>query len=539
MSRNEMTTRQAKLEAFGRLIDILDELREKCPWDRKQTMESLRPQTIEETYELSDAIMHSDLKEISKELGDLLLHVVFYAKIGAEQGEFDIVDVINRLCDKLVYRHPHVFGDVKVSGSDEVVQNWEELKTKEKDGNKRVLSGVPVTLPPLLKAYRMQDKARAVGFDWEQKDQVWDKVAEELGEFRTELAAMEEAGRSGDREQMASAAARAENELGDYLFSIVNAARLYDLNPDTALEKTCAKFRSRFTYLEEHTIRQGRSLKDMTLAEMDEIWEEAKKLEKRQAAPMENTAEKNTGREWLERTELLVGRKALDRMTESVVVIAGLGGVGAYAAEMIVRAGVGNIVIIDSDVVSNSNRNRQLLAKVSTLGRQKCEVMEERLLDINPALNVIRIPEYLTEENAGDTIAAAIAGFGGRIDFLIDAIDTLAPKIALISYCYRKGIPLVSSMGSGAKLDATKVRIADLSKSYNCPLAYMIRKRLRKEGISKGFPVVFSEELPEREAIVPTDGERNKKSQVGTISYLPAVFGCICAQVAIRHITGK
>lgn len=276
-----MTTRQAKLEAFGRLIDILDELREKCPWDRKQTMESLRPQTIEETYELSDAIMHSDLKEISKELGDLLLHVVFYAKIGAEQGEFDIVDVINRLCDKLVYRHPHVFGDVKVSGSDEVVQNWEELKTKEKDGNKRVLSGVPVTLPPLLKAYRMQDKARAVGFDWEQKDQVWDKVSEELGEFRTELAAMEEAGRSGDREQMASAAARAENELGDYLFSIVNAARLYDLNPDTALEKTCAKFRSRFTYLEEHTIRQGRSLKEMTLAEMDEIWEEAKKLEKR------------------------------------------------------------------------------------------------------------------------------------------------------------------------------------------------------------------------------------------------------------------
>lgn len=276
-----MTTRQAKLEAFGRLIDILDELREKCPWDRKQTMESLRPQTIEETYELSDAIMHSDLKEISKELGDLLLHVVFYAKIGAEQGEFDIVDVINRLCDKLVYRHPHVFGDVKVSGSDEVVQNWEELKTKEKDGNKRVLSGVPVTLPPLLKAYRMQDKARAVGFDWEQKDQVWDKVAEELGEFRTELAAMEEARRSGDREQMASAAARAENELGDYLFSIVNAARLYDLNPDTALEKTCAKFRSRFTYLEEHTIRQGRSLKDMTIAEMDEIWEEAKKLEKR------------------------------------------------------------------------------------------------------------------------------------------------------------------------------------------------------------------------------------------------------------------
>lgn len=254
---------------------------------------------------------------------------------------------------------------------------------------------------------------------------------------------------------------------------------------------------------------------------------------------MGNTEQKNTGREWLERTELLVGKEALDRMAESVVVVAGLGGVGAYAAEMIVRAGIGNIAIIDSDSVSDSNRNRQLLAKVSTLGRGKCDVMKERLLDINPALNVIRIPEYLTEENAGNTIAEAVAGFGGRIDFLIDAIDTLAPKIALITYCYRNGIPLVSSMGSGAKFDATKVRIADLSKSYNCPLAYMIRKRLRKEGISKGFSVVFSEELPEREAIVPTDGERNKKSQVGTISYLPAVFGCVCAQVAIRHITGK
>lgn len=254
---------------------------------------------------------------------------------------------------------------------------------------------------------------------------------------------------------------------------------------------------------------------------------------------MDNTEQKNTGREWLERTELLVGKEALDRMAESVVVVAGLGGVGAYAAEMIVRAGVGNIVIIDSDVVSDSNRNRQLLAKVSTLGKRKCEVMMERLLDINPDVNIVQVPEYLTEENAGETVAAAAAGFGGRIDFLVDAIDTLAPKIALISHCYRNGIPLVSSMGSGAKLDATKVRIADLSKSYNCPLAYMIRKRLRKEGISKGFPVVFSEELPEREAIVPTDGERNKKSQVGTVSYLPAVFGCICAQVAIRHITGK
>lgn len=268
------------MDAFGRLLDIMDELREKCPWDRKQTMESLRPQTIEETYELSDAIMHGDLKEVSKELGDLLLHVVFYAKIGAEKGEFDIVDVINHLCDKLIYRHPHVFGEVKVSGSDEVVQNWEELKTKEKDGNKRVLSGVPVSLPPLLKAYRMQDKARAVGFDWEERSQVWDKVAEELGEFRTELETLENVRSAGDSGKTASAACRAEGELGDFLFSVVNAARLYDLNPDTALEMTCAKFRRRFTYLEEHTIRQGRSLKNMTLAEMDAIWDEAKALER-------------------------------------------------------------------------------------------------------------------------------------------------------------------------------------------------------------------------------------------------------------------
>ena len=238
-----MTSRQAKLEAFGRLLDIL----EKCPWDRKQTTESLRPQTIEETYELSDAILRGDGKEVSKELGDVLLHVVFYAKIASEKGEYDIVDVINRLCDKLVYRHPHVFGQVHVDGAhvdgaDQVVQNWEELKTKEKDGNKRVLSGVPVSLPPLLKAYRMQDKARAVGFDWEERSQVWDKVGEELGEFRAELDRMDKAD--------PKSVERAEGELGDFLFSVVNAARLYDLNPDTALEMTCAKFRRRFTYLE-------------------------------------------------------------------------------------------------------------------------------------------------------------------------------------------------------------------------------------------------------------------------------------------------
>ena len=268
-----MKSRQEKLEAFGRILDILDELRVKCPWDRAQTTESLRPQTIEETYELSDAILKNDEANISKELGDVLLHVLFYAKIGEENGTYDIVDVINHLCDKLIYRHPHVFSSVQVADAAEVVKNWEQLKLKEKDGNRRVLSGVPETLPPLLKAYRMQDKARGVGFDWEEKEQVWDKVNEELGEFRTELQALADA---PDEAGKAAAFERAEGELGDYLFAVVNAARLYGLNPDTALERTCRKFRQRFTYLEEHTIRQGRNLKDMTLAEMDAIWDEAK-----------------------------------------------------------------------------------------------------------------------------------------------------------------------------------------------------------------------------------------------------------------------
>lgn len=272
MSKMEMSTREEKMAAFGRLLDVMDELREKCPWDRKQTIESLRPQTIEETYELSDAILKGDLRELSKEIGDVLLHVVFYAKIGSEKGEFDIVDVINRLCDKLIYRHPHVFGEKQVADAAEVVKNWEQLKTTEKDGNKRVLSGVPQTLPPLLKAYRMQDKARAVGFDWEEKSQVWDKVAEELGEFHQELDKLNPA--------EPESVVKAEGELGDLLFSIVNAARLYDLNPDTGLEMTCAKFRRRFTYLEEQTIRKGLSLKEMTLAQMDAIWDEAKRLER-------------------------------------------------------------------------------------------------------------------------------------------------------------------------------------------------------------------------------------------------------------------
>ena len=250
--------------------------------------------------------------------------------------------------------------------------------------------------------------------------------------------------------------------------------------------------------------------------------------------------------QWQERTALLLGEEALLRLREAVVVVAGLGGVGAYAAEMVARAGVGRMVLIDSDRVGESNKNRQLLALDSTLGRLKTEVMAERLLDINPELRIVTVAEYLTEDNVSAVlegalgkVSAAPSGTVPRPDFLIDAIDTLAPKIALITHCVHSGIPLVSSMGAGAKLDATKVRLTDLSKSYNCPLAFILRKKLRKIGITKGFPVVFSEELPERDAIVPTEGERNKKSQVGTISYLPAVFGCVCAQAAVRHLSGR
>jgi len=287
-------TREQKLESFGRLLDILDELRVKCPWDRKQTLTTLRPQTIEETYELSDALLHEDLHEIQKELGDLLLHVAFYSKIGTEKKAFDIADVCQFICDKLIYRHPHVFGDVKVSDAAEVIQNWEKLKTREKDGNKRVLSGVPETMPSVLKACRMQEKAAAVGFDWESREQVWDKVHEELGEFREAYDASAEAISAADAAvkacttpESASEAqahrdrvkAAAESEMGDVLFSIINASRLYGINPDTALEKTCEKFRRRFTYLEEHTIRAGRDLSSLSLSEMDALWNEAKTLE--------------------------------------------------------------------------------------------------------------------------------------------------------------------------------------------------------------------------------------------------------------------
>ncbi len=261
--------RERQLKAFGRLLDILDDLRSKCPWDRKQTLESLRPQTIEETYELSDAIMKNDLHNICKELGDLLLHVVFYAKIGEEKEAFDIESVCNQLCDKLIYRHPHIYGEIKLDNAEEVLKNWEMLKTKEKDGNKTVLSGVPDTLPSLIKAYRMQDKARAVGFDWKEKEDVWDKVEEEIHEFRETL-------KHSSTEHIEKSKAKQQSELGDVLFSIVNAARLYDLNPDTALEQTCSKFRSRFEYVEAHSIKLGKNLKEMTLEEMDELWEEAK-----------------------------------------------------------------------------------------------------------------------------------------------------------------------------------------------------------------------------------------------------------------------
>ena len=259
-------TREEKMEAFGRLLDVMDRLREECPWDRKQTNDSLRPNTIEETYELCDALIRDDQREICKELGDVLLHVVFYGRIGEEKQQFDIADVCNKLCDKLIFRHPHVYGDAVAKDAEAVLESWEQIKLKEKDGNKTVLSGVPDALPSLIKAYRVQDKARNVGFDWEDKQDVWKKVREELGELETEL-------RKEDKE-------RSTEELGDFLFSVINAARLYKLNPDNALELTNQKFIRRFNYIEQHSIRAGKPLKDMTLEEMDRLWNEAKQEEK-------------------------------------------------------------------------------------------------------------------------------------------------------------------------------------------------------------------------------------------------------------------
>ncbi|TRX62976.1 nucleoside triphosphate pyrophosphohydrolase [Carboxylicivirga sp. M1479] len=251
------------LVVFKELLDIMDELRAKCPWDKKQTNDSLRTLTIEETYELADAIINNDSSAIKKELGDLLLHIVFYAKIGSETESFGMGDVIQSLNEKLIYRHPHIFGDVEANDAKTVEENWEKLKLKEKGGNKSVLEGVPLSLPAMVKANRIQDKARGVGFDWEHKEQVWDKVKEELEELKVEIDAND--------------ADKTEAEFGDLIFSIINAARLYGVNPENALERTNRKFIKRFNYLEEKTLKVGKDLKEMSLAEMDVIWEEAKK----------------------------------------------------------------------------------------------------------------------------------------------------------------------------------------------------------------------------------------------------------------------
>jgi len=285
-----MHTREEQMKAFGRYLDVLDALREKCPWDRKQTNESLRPNTIEETYELCDALIRDDVPEICKELGDVLLHICFYAKIASEKGQFDIADVCQQSADKLIFRHPHVYhpsqvgaehprplpyvpeeaageqsetaGFAKARSVEQVLDNWEQIKQREKDGNKTVLSGVPQSLPSLIKAYRIQDKARHVGFDWEHREDVWQKVREELDELQAELE-------RDDKE-------RSTRELGDFLFSVINAARLYHLNPDNALEHTNQKFMSRFNYVEQQAKQQGRQLSDLTLGEMDALWDEAK-----------------------------------------------------------------------------------------------------------------------------------------------------------------------------------------------------------------------------------------------------------------------
>lgn len=257
-----MNTRADQLKAFNRLLDIMDDLREKCPWDKKQTMESLRHLTIEETYELGDAILDNDLEEVKKELGDVLLHIVFYAKIGSETNDFDIADVCHSICDKLVDRHPHIYGDVQVNDEEDVKRNWENLKLKE--GKKSVLEGVPKSLPALVKANRIQDKVSGVGFDWEEPRQVWEKLKEEIEELQHEIVA-------DDKDAI-------ESEFGDVLFSMVNYARFLKVNPENALERTNKKFSKRFQYLEGKAKELNKELKDMTLAEMDVFWEEAKKI---------------------------------------------------------------------------------------------------------------------------------------------------------------------------------------------------------------------------------------------------------------------
>lgn len=257
-----MNTKEQKLQAFSRLLDIMDDLREKCPWDKKQTLQSLRYLTIEETYELGDAILENDMQEIKKELGDILLHIVFYSKIGSETGDFDIADVANGICEKLIHRHPHIYGDVKVENEEDVKRNWENLKLKE--GRKSVLEGVPSSLPAMVKANRIQEKVKAVGFDWEKVQQVWEKVQEELGELQAEV-------KTGNQEKI-------NQEFGDVLFSMINYARFLKVNPEDALEQTNKKFIKRFKYLEEKSNEIGKPLSEMTLAEMDVYWNEAKKL---------------------------------------------------------------------------------------------------------------------------------------------------------------------------------------------------------------------------------------------------------------------
>jgi MazG family protein len=259
--------RQAQLEAFSRLLDIMEELREKCPWDRKQTMESLRHLTIEETYELSDAILKNDMPEVKKEIGDLMLHLIFYSKIASETNIFDLAEVLHAQCDKLIFRHPHIYGDVKADSEEEVKRNWEQLKIKE--GNKSVLGGVPNSLPALVKAMRIQEKARGAGFDWEKREQVWEKVEEELTEFATEFNVP--ANQEINKE-------RATAEFGDLMFSLINFARFADINPEEALERTNIKFMKRFQYLETEAAKAGKQLQHMTLAEMDEYWEKAKQI---------------------------------------------------------------------------------------------------------------------------------------------------------------------------------------------------------------------------------------------------------------------
>lgn len=278
MEKIQQHTRQEKLEAFGRVLDVLDTLRVKCPWDAKQTNESLRPNTIEEVYELCEALINEDNAEIRKELGDVLLHVLFYAKIGEEKGAFDVVTVCDALASKLIYRHPHIYGQVEAEDAHQVELNWEQLKLKEKGGNRSVLAGVPSALPALNKAYRIQEKAANSGFDWEEASDVWDKVKEEIGEFSTEAERVRMLRHKPDitPEEIAAASDRMESEMGDVFFSLVNAARLYGVIPENALEKTNKKFIARFNHIEKRAKESGRKLNELTLDEMEEYWQEAK-----------------------------------------------------------------------------------------------------------------------------------------------------------------------------------------------------------------------------------------------------------------------